>query len=421
MFLDRLLYLFMCAYVILLPLLSSSKVSIMRVHIPPADCILALIILVYIVKFIVSKECRKRFFSGMKDFFTSYLTIFISILAIIMIVSISYAGERTIALSESFRFISYIILFFIIKYEYNKKEFLNGILGSYIVTSAVLCLYGIYQHFTGFGLSGKFENYGYARFKIMATMDNPNNLAAFLILAIFPLVMLSIYEKERIKKLLYILLTILMLFNIAFTGSRNAIIGIVVGMVVLIVLYSFKLIIPLFVVGIIALFVPGIKDRIFAISDPVQNQSRIYLWSIAKKMIVDHPIFGVGNGNYVSLYDKYVEIYPQYKFYGYSRYPCHNSYLKIESELGIIGGISFAAVLVSSLIQVKIFINTVKSNFYKYFYTGFLASMIAFYVMNLFDNLFFVPKTTTYFWILLAVSQGMMYREKNSSIFVKLF
>ncbi|WP_368489981.1 O-antigen ligase family protein [Clostridium sp. BJN0013] len=418
---DRLLYLFMCAYVILLPLLSSNKMSIMGIHVPPADCILALIILVYIVKFILSKECRGRFFSGIKDFFTSYLTIFISILALMMLISISYAGEKTIALSESFRFISYIVLFFIIKYEYNKKELLNGILGSYIAVSAVLCIYGIYQYFTGFGLNEKFENYGYAKFKIMATMDNPNNLAAFLVLAIFPIIMLSIYEKERIKKLFYILLTIIMLLNIAFTGSRNAIVGIVVGMIVLIVLYSLKLIIPLFVVAAAALFVPGVRDRILDISDPVQNQSRIYLWSIAKKMIVDHPIFGVGNGNYVSLYNKYVEIYPQYKFYGYSRYPCHNSYLKIESELGIIGGISFVAVLISSLIQVKTFINTVKSNFYKYFYTGFLASMIAFYVMNLFDNLFFVPKTTTYFWILLAVSQGMMYREKNNSIFIRSF
>ena len=135
-------------------------------------------------------------------------------------------------------------------------------------------------------------------------------------------------------------------------------------------------------------------------------------------MIKDHPLFGVGNGNYVSLYDKYVEIYPQYKFYGYSKKPCHNSYLKMETELGIIGGVSFAAVLLSSLIKVKSFVDSTKNKFYKYFYTGFLASMVAFYVMNLVDNLFFTPKTTTYFWILLAVSQGMMYKEKNKSIFL---
>lgn len=410
----------MCTYVILLPLLNS-KVFVRGITISPSDCILALIIIIYIVKFTVSRKCRERFLSGIKDFFTSYLTIFMSILALMMLVSVSYAGEKTIALSESFRFISYIILFFIIKYEYNRKEFLTGILGSYIGATTILCIYGIYQYFTGFGLSKKFENYDYAKFKIAATMDNPNNLAAFLILVLFPLIMITIYEKQKIKKILYILLTIVVLFNIVFTGSRNAIIGIAVGMVVLIILYSWKLIIPLFIMGVASLFVPVIRERILAINDPIQNQSRIYLWHIAKKMIKDHPIFGVGNGNYVSLYNKYVQIYPQYKFYGYSNYPCHNSYLKIESELGIIGGISFVALLFSSLIQVKLFINIVKDNFYKYFYTGFFASMVAFYGMNLFDNLFFVPKTTTYFWILLAVSQGMMYREKSNGIFTKLF
>jgi O-antigen ligase len=384
-----------------------------RINIPPADCILALILFGYFVKLLTSKECRIRFFSGIRNFLTNYLTIFMSILAIMMLVSVSYAVDKKLALSESFRFISYIILFFMIKYEWNKRELLNGILGSYICTNVIICVYGIYQNFTGFGLSNQFKNYGYAKFKITATMDNPNNLAAFLILAIFPMIMLTVYEKRKERKLFYFLLAVLMLLNLTFTGSRNAIVGVVIGMVILVVMYSLKFLLPLCVIAGASLFIPEIRERIMAINDPVQNQSRIYLWKIAQKMIKDHPLFGVGNGNYVSLYDKYTNIYPQYKFYGYREWPCHNSYLKMETELGIIGGVSFVAVILSSLIKVKSFVDTTKSKFYKYFYIGFLASMAAFYVMNLVDNLFFVPKTTTYFWILLAVSQGMMYREKK--------
>ncbi len=412
MFLDRFLYLLVCAYIILLPLLPN-KMALGRINIPPADCILALILFGYFVKLLTSKECRIRFFSGIRNFLTNYLTIFMSILAIMMLVSVSYAVDKKLALSESFRFISYIILFFMIKYEWNKRELLNGILGSYICTNVIICVYGIYQNFTGFGLSNQFKNYGYAKFKITATMDNPNNLAAFLILAIFPMIMLTVYEKRKERKLFYFLLAVLMLLNLTFTGSRNAIVGVVIGMVILVVMYSLKFLLPLCVIAGASLFIPEIRERIMAINDPVQNQSRIYLWKIAQKMIKDHPLFGVGNGNYVSLYDKYTNIYPQYKFYGYREWPCHNSYLKMETELGIIGGVSFVAVILSSLIKVKSFVDTTKSKFYKYFYIGFLASMAAFYVMNLVDNLFFVPKTTTYFWILLAVSQGMMYREKK--------
>jgi Lipid A core - O-antigen ligase and related enzymes len=418
MFLDKISYWFICLYIIVLPLVPT-KTEIVGRKISPADVILALVILTYILKIVTFSKSRSKFVDGIKDFFTNYLSIFMGVLALMMLISVSYAVEKKLALSESIRFIVYIIIYFIIKYDTNSKKCTIGMMRSYIFSTLVLSLFGIYQYFTGYGLEGKFkENYGYLRYKIMANMDNPNNLAAFLILAIFPMIMLAIYEKEKIKKLFYIMLSLLIFSDLILTGSRNAIIGIMVGVVILAIVYSFRLFILMALLGGISIFIPVIRTRLMAITDKTQNESRIYLWEIAKRMIKDHPLFGVGNGNYVSLYDKYTEIYPQFKFYGYTRFPCHNSYLKIESELGIIGGVSFAGVLISSLIAVKKFISTTQDEFYKFFYTGFLASMISFYVMNLSDNLFFVPKTTSYFWILLAISQGIMFRAKSNKSYL---
>lgn len=414
MILDKLLYFLICMYIVVLPF---SSTNLGRITIPSGDVILGLTIIVYIIKLLLSRDSRGRFICGIKDFFTNYLTIFMSALAVIMVISVSYAVEKKLALNESARFIVYIILFFMIKYENNTEEQGRGMIKSYLFTCLSLCLFGIYQYFTGFALGEKFKNYGYTKFKIAATMDNPNNLAAFLIIAIFPVIMLAIYEKRKGKKLFYIFLTLIMFLNLVLTGSRNAIVGIAVGIVILSILYSWKLVVLLGGMGALALFMPEIRNRAMAITNSTENQSRIYLWKIAEKMIKDHPLFGVGNGNYVSLYDKYTEIYPQYKFYGYHRWPSHNSYLKVESELGIIGGLSFICILISALVQVKKLINNTENKFYKFFYTGFLASMMTFYVMNLVDNLFFVPKTTSYFWILLAISQGIMFREKNKGRF----
>lgn len=411
---DRVLYLLVCAYVLTLPVLPDG----IKIHgITFSDCMLAVILLLYMLKIIGTKKSRHRFLIGIGDFFKNYLTVFMSVFAVMMLVSVSYAVEKKLAVGESLRFISYIALFFMIKYEWNRRELLNGILCSYIGSVIIVSLYGMYQYFTGFGLSNQFKNYGYAKFKITANMNNPNNLAAFLIIGIFPVIMLFIYERKKIRKYFFLILAIVMFSDLIFTGSRNAIVGTAVGLVTLVVLYSFKFILPLLTAAVISMLLPELRARIVAIGDPVQNQSRIYLWKIAGKMIKDHPVFGVGNGNYVSLYDKYVSIYPQYKFYGYSRWPSHNSYLKVESELGIIGGISFAGIIISSLIGVRNFVKSTKNKFYRYFYTGFFASMVAFYIMNLVDNLFFVPKTTTYFWVILAISQSMMYRERHKSIF----
>lgn len=411
--LDKILYYLICLYIILLPLLPNN-INFLGRTIPPSDAILALVILLYLLKLILDKSTKIKFVVGLKDFFTSILSIFMLALVIAMFVSISYAYEKRLALTESARFVTYIALFFIVKYDTNLEKHIKGFTNSYIFTTFFICLFGIYQYFTGFGLSDKFKNYEYTKVKVAATLDNPNNLGAFLILSLFPIIMLSIYEKNRKKKIFFITLSFMISVNLILTGSRNALIGIVVGITVLAILYSRKLFMALIALGIGGLFVPQIKYRVMAMTDKTQNQSRVYLWEIGKKMIIDHPIFGVGNGNYVSLYDKYTDMYPEFKFYGYSRFACHNSYLKVESELGIIGGISFITILLSALFRVKKYIVTSKDGFYKYFYVGFIASMIAFYVMNLLDNLFFVPKTTTYFWLLLAMCEALMFNRNKS-------
>lgn len=415
MFLDKICYCLICLYIIIVPLVRS---EVKIVGQKPSDFILALIMLSYLLQLLICKQSRSRFIEGIKDFFTCYLSIFMSILALMMLISVSYAVDKGLALSESIRFIVYIIIYFIIKYDLNSKKCTIGMIKSYIFSTLILCLFGIYQYFTGYGLEGRFkENYGYLRYKITANMDNPNNLAAFLIIAMFPMIMLAIYEKEKMKKTFYIVLSTLIFTNLILTGSRNAIIGIIVGVGVLAIVYSFRLVILMALLGSISVFIPVIRTRLMAITDKTQNESRLYLWEIAKKMIKDHPLFGVGNGNYATLHDKYTEIYPQYKFYLDVK-ATHNSYLKVESELGIIGGISFIGILVAALLQVKKCISTTQDEFYKFFYTGFLASMISFYVMNLSDNLFFVPKTTSYFWILLAISQGMLFKVKSDKSYL---
>jgi putative inorganic carbon (hco3(-)) transporter len=399
-----------CIYIVVMPLIPYNAIALKGIHIS-GDLILAAIILMYLLKLVFFSESRKRFVIGIKDFFSDYLSLSLLLMALVMIISIAYAFDKKIAISESARFITYLILFFVIKYESSDRRSIDMFTASYFTACAVVCIFGIIQYFTGIGLSDVFKNYAYTRVKIASTLENPNNLAAFTILAIFPLIMTTIYEKNKKRKTIFAILLVLVFVNMILTFSRNIIIGFGVGMCVLILIYSWRFIIAVFALGGLSMFIPEVKSRVVAISDPVQNQSRIYLWKIAGKMIKDHPIRGVGNGNYTSLYPEYVKRYPEYAFYMYTKSePCHNSYIKIQTELGVFGSAAFAAIIVSSILKVKEFINSSRDGFYKYFYVGFFASMIAFFVMNLADNLFFVPKTTTYFWLLLSICQAKLYK-----------
>ena len=406
------LYYLMCAYVVIMPLIQEGT---NLKGIPVSDILLGIIMFFYLIKLISEKATRERFLYGIKDFFSSAISISIIILLGIMVLSTSYALEKGLALSESVRFLTYVFIFFLIKYEFNTKKLVKNLLGCYIFTSGILSVFGIIQHFTIIGLDKKFiVNYssGYGVVKIAATMHNPNAYAAFLILIIFPVIMLAIYEKNKKIKSVYGIISILIFVNIVMTYSRNALLGFCIGAVILCVLYSYKLIIAFGGVGIVALFMPSVFDRIKDLTNTAQNASRIKLWKTAIMMIKEHPILGVGNGNYISRYDEYVNKYKGLSYNAYKRYPAHNSYLKIQSELGIIGIASFLMILITALLRVKKLFTSTNDKFLKAFYMGAFASMIAFYFMNISDNLFFVPKATTYFWFLVATAESIL----NSSI-----
>ena len=386
---------------------------------PFTDFILALMIFIYIIEIIFSKRCRENFINGIVSFFTEKLSILLVILLGIMLVSTMYAVDKKIALSESARFITYIFMYFIIKYEFNSKKQINTLLRCYIFISFILSSIGIVQHFTGFALAEKFikTNAFGTGIKIASTFFNPNAYGAYLILIIFPVIMLSIYEKNKNKKLVYLFLSMLLITNLLMTFSRNALLGFGLGVLVLGLIYSIKLIFALGGFSILMVFIPSVSQRVIDITSLSQNESRIKLWKTAIMMIREHPIIGVGNGNFVTRYNEYVIKYKELKYQSYQNYPAHNSYLKVQSELGIIGIVSFLGVVAITLFRVKKLYTTTTDKFHKPFYMGVMASMIAFLFMNVFDNLFFAPKATTYFWFLLATSEALLnIRHMETSV-----
>lgn len=378
-----------------------------------ADIFLFVIVLIYLASIIIFRGTRKRFLMGLSNFFTNYLSIAMVLLAIIMGVSTIYATDKMLSISETIRFALYIIIYFIIKYEVNSKKVTDNMLKLYIATCVMVSAFGIVQYFTKIGLDKKFIYYGKGLsvdFRITSTMDNPNSLGAFLILVVFPLIALTIYEETRSKKLLYGGLTLIILSNIVLSMSRNTWLGLLIGLVIIIIIYNWKGIILLILGGGVSLIIPQVRHRIKDFSSILEDP-RIKMWKIAVRMIKDHPILGVGNGNYTTLYGDYIKKYPELKYGIYTEFPSHNSYLKIQSELGIPGISVFILMLLSVLIRIREMINTTNDKFYKAFYRGFFVSVVVFFIMNVSDNLFFVPKVSVYFWILVAISESIIYNN----------
>lgn len=408
---NNLVGILLCLYILFMPLIPDNF-FIQGISIK-GDYILLVLFLTYLIEIIRNKKTRINFCIGVKASFRDLIFILMIIIFIIMLASVSYASDKSIAIRESLRFLIYIIVYFIIKYEVKTERLIFAILNNYILATFFISLFGVIQYFTRIGLNDRFiydtSKYSVA-LRITSTLDNSNTLGAYLIIAIFPLIMMGIYEKNINKKVIYIIISMLASVTLILTFSRNAWLGVLIGITLLVIMYNHKFIL-LFLSGIgISVLLPQVRSRAadfkILLDDP-----RVNIWKLALNMIKENLVLGIGNGNFYNQYGEYAKKYPKLRYNSNTKFPTHNSYLKVFSELGLIGIIPFVALIISVLIALKNTLRNLSPGVLKSFYKGFYISVIVFIFMNIPDNLFFVPKVTMNFWILVAISQSIIYND----------
>lgn len=365
-----------------------------------SDLFMALFIIAFMIKSFYNKKERKEFLTRAKDLTKDkvFLTMIFSVT--FMCLSMVYASDKNIAIFEGIRYFTYIILYIAIKYEFNIKNKFNKFKFILTLQAGLVFLFGIIQYLTGFGVNSVVDTEGTIRME--GTLGHPNALAAYIILMIFPLILFAINEKNKKYKVVYSIIILFGIIDLILSWSRNAWLSLVVGFVVLAIIYNYKFLYGIFAAALTAFIVPFTRVRLLSLTSSTINGGRIKLWKAALKMVEDHPIRGVGNGNFSLNYDSYCLKYPELYAEGHNGFPTHNSYLKIWSELGTIGIMVFFSTYIIT------FFRLLKANKkYKKKYSGFttavLVSFIAFMFSNLFDNLLFTPKVMTIFICLISL------------------
>lgn len=114
---------------------------------------------------------------------------------------------------------------------------------------------------------------------------------------------------------------------------------------------------------------------------------RMAAWQAAWYMYEDNPLLGVGIGNYVEAYkDYYLPGWEEPKGHA------HNFYLNVLAEMGIVGLASYLLLLACFFVHafrvLRRLSHASEAQFERYMAIGFLGSLIALSVHNLFDNLY---------------------------------
>jgi O-antigen ligase len=142
----------------------------------------------------------------------------------------------------------------------------------------------------------------------------------------------------------------LMLLAATLSGSRGGLLGLVAGMAVVIWrsrrrVRNFAIATLLLVVFNLTYPASPLQRLIHPTERDRQNAAvRLVQWNVALQMISEHPIGGIGMGQFKREMLKYVP-----SNYDDNAYLAHNAFLGIAAEMGIPAALAFAAMLLSSL------------------------------------------------------------------------
>lgn len=306
---------------------------------------------------------------------------FLGIFMICTVLSVFFNEGASFSEYRSYYISPLVAILLIFLFEFTKKRVLILISAASLVFF-INAIYVIYQFFVegNAGRSAGFAD-GYMLlcgmnllilpiiFTLALYPSNiPNYLRVFFFITVFINIPAIIFENTRIVWIaLAVVYPLIMLFSIK--DKKKIVLGLI-----LLVSFSFAYF----------QFSPTSIQRFEMISSTEYkdqpNYERMLMWQSAYNMFIDHPVFGVGVGNY---HEEYINSYRSPLSREDTWHP-HNVLLAMLAQTGIIGGLGYIVLFIYMFYKVIIdYKNT--SN---YITLAFLASLTAFFINGLTDTNF---------------------------------
>ena len=238
------------------------------------------------------------------------------------------------------------LLFFLLVNNIEERGFAKKLINIIIVISALVALYAIWQHYTGYDYyhgrilnpisdTGKFRSSG--NFSIPLTYGFYAMVVSLLSFS------LAFSEEDKTKRIFYFLCSFLCVTGNLFSGTRSTQIAQIFGFAVFFIFSPHKVKkqgIPVVLIYFILMFFtdPDLfvrMNRLTQAQDVASMDIRTVIWSTSFRIFLDHPFVGIGFGSFNQFYELYLKV-PS-TIFGHA----HNDYLNVAVNAGIIGLIPF--------------------------------------------------------------------------------
>ncbi len=231
------------------------------------------------------------------------------------------------------------ILFSVVLYNaVTNRSQLDTLLAVVVLAGAVVSCYGILQYIFRWGYQSAAwvdsDMFSSIQFRVPATLDNPNMLGQYLILAIPVGGAKLLAQKDWPGRVWYFLCCAAMCLCMLLTFSRGAWLGLLFAGAVFVVLLNPRLILLApFALAALWFVLPDTVINRFASIGNMSDAStsyRVYIWMGTLAMLKNYWLCGIGPGT-----EAFNRVYPAYSYNSIIAPHSHNLFLQIVCDAGI--------------------------------------------------------------------------------------
>jgi O-antigen ligase len=238
------------------------------------------------------------------------------------------------------------LLFFLLVNNIEEEGFAKKLINIIIAISALVALYAIFQHYTGIDYyHGKILDPipGTGKFRSVGNFSIPLTYGFYAMVVSLLSFSLAFSEEDRTRRIFYFVCSFLCVTGNLFSGTRGTLIAQIFGFIIFFIFSPSrdrKQGIPMTLIYFILIFFvdPDIFVRtntLIQAKDLASMDIRTVIWSTSFRILLDHPLAGIGFGNFNQFYEHYLKIPSQ--VFGHA----HNDFLNVAVNAGIIGFIPF--------------------------------------------------------------------------------
>lgn len=370
----------------------------------PTAYSISLILLTFISLLLGAGKYKMRFSTGVVP---------ASFFALLAISSSIFSIMRTDSLKSLPLYLAYIMIFFLAANLFKHKKVLVASMISYTLSATVVSLYGLYQYFfkkiTTAIAWVDVQKFPELSTRIFSTLENPNVLGEYLMLAI-PVIFALLWMTKNFKNKL-LLIGVLGVLNLCLvlTFSRGAWLGLALSILLFASLKDSRLFLLIIVIVMISpFFMPEVViDRIESIGslEDSSNTFRISIWIAALRMMKDYWATGLGLG-----LPAFARVYRDYMIAGTPAVHAHNLYLQLGLEMGILGLLTLGLLIVTGFSKARLVLKT-STKPDTYLLAAALSAIAGHLLHGLFDYVWYSPKIVMVFWM----TFGMLSALSSSS------